>query len=226
MVISATRQDGFKNRPSIRIDNGKGNRDLKAIILDELASRERYRATTNLGQFKRQLIEQKYVVDDEEFVSVWKGFAQQGAGKIIFGTQEQADIFKWDLKLTEFAKAARAGLPIPKEASLAFARKPADPKRKGKPGRPKGAKNKTYETESVIERRQPGEPFPKNVASMPEPVSQPMQVRVPQIDHSTPRLVANPHVIDQGMPFIMLAVPGHVNPLDLQALISMIESLK
>lgn len=207
--IGGTHMTRFENNPQIRVDAKKGNRTLRNIILDELSTRERFRETTNLTKFKKELSDNGYHINDEEFVEVWKGFQSQGAGIIVLGKGGGSDIFKWDLNLILFAKAARAGLPIPSDIKLNQIRRAKPiPGRKGKKGRPKGSKNKNGETHAqtaVAPKRQytPQE-LPLEPVYVPAPTQRPQAV----------------------VPSIMLAIPSNIKAHDLQALVDMIESIK
>lgn len=200
----------FANTPQIKIDPTAAKRTLRNIILDHLSTRERFRDTLNLAQFKYALIKDKVYVDDAEFIKVFEDFEKMGAGKLNKG---KIPMFQWVYKLNLFAKAARAGLPIPEEAKLV-----KKTKRIGMKGRPPGSLNKTTMAKLKIK------PEPEHVTPEPVLIEKPTLTPAQQVlERHKARQTPVPEV---DSPTLMLAVPKNIRPDDLKALMEMIEAIK
>lgn len=210
----------FANSPQIRVDPTAAKRTLKNIILDNLATRERFRETLNLRQFKYLLLQEKVYVDDAEFINVFEQFEKMGAGKLIKG---KTPVFQWTYKLNLFAKAARAGLPIPDEARLV-----KKIKRHGVKGRPKGSLNKTTMAKLSI-KPEPETEEPKAALVKSTELNSPVveQRRLTPAQQVLERHKARQTPVPEvDSPTLMLAVPKNIRPEDLQALMEMIEAIK
>lgn len=203
----------FANTPQVRIDPTPAKRTLKNIILDHLSTRERFRDSLNLQQFKYALIKDKVYVEDIEFLRVFEDFEKMGAGQLIKG---KVPVFKWNYKLNLFAKAARAGMPIPDEAKLIKRER-----RHGIKGRPKGSLNKTTMAKLKIK------PEPETAIIQPTTMNGAAKKLTPAQQilerHKTKHQLPTEPV---DSPTLMLAVPKNIRPEDLQALMEMIEAIK
>jgi hypothetical protein len=90
----------------------------EGMFLD-LNDRQRFRATTNLNHYRKQLIRKGIKFVEEDFLNTFKKLEQLGVGALSYGRKGNPDIFKWYYSLKDIAKMGVEGKELnPKEIDL------------------------------------------------------------------------------------------------------------
>lgn len=84
--------------------------DTSRLIFKELGNRQRFRSSTDLRQFRNNLLASGMKIVQDDFTKTFKDLEKLGAGSLITGRRGNASRFIWNYNLKSLAKAA-AGAP-------------------------------------------------------------------------------------------------------------------
>lgn len=168
--------------------------DTGKSILSHFASRARTTSSTDLRRLKYLLLNNGNVIEDKEYLGVFKLLQNKGVGAIIYGRKGKPDRFKWNYSLKVISQNALSGLTFQEpseDEELPLAAEPVFPEQtteKRKPGRPRGSKNKSSKkaikmiAKSKVETKKRGRPAKaKSEMSEIKSLLQDLLSRLPQV---------------------------------------------
>lgn len=91
-------------------------------IFKVFGKRQRFRRHTNLDLFFKVIQQEDPTINEREFLSVFKGLQDQGAGSLVIGRKDNPTRFVWNYNLKEVANVAKRGRglqgldPLPKRS--------------------------------------------------------------------------------------------------------------